>query len=104
MYQPGWQQDLNLYFSALSGRWSTYISASRAITDNHNLAMMAMDYLLSEKWRLGSLLTYYRFSDSTYNDLELTVSRVLFGQQVGLRWSAETGRVTLSAIGLSRTF
>jgi hypothetical protein len=102
--EPGWRQEVDLYLSAVSGRLSTYVSASRAITDNSNLAMVSSSYQVNNAWRLGSLLTYYRFSESSFSDVELTIGRTFFGQEVGLRWSAETGKLTLQAIGLSRAF
>jgi len=40
----------------------------------------------------------------SFDDLELTLGRAFFGQEVGLRWSARTGRLTLMAVGFSRTF
>ncbi|MCX7597600.1 MAG: hypothetical protein N2512_01845, partial [Armatimonadetes bacterium] len=57
--EPGWEQELNLYLSALSGRWSSYLSASHSITQDRDVALLSMSYRLTDTWRLGSLLTYY---------------------------------------------
>lgn len=102
--EPGWQQELNLYLSAFSGRWDSYLSASHSITEDRDVALLSMSYRLTDTWRLGSLLTYYSFESGSFDDLELTLGRVFFGQEVGLRWSARTGRLTLMAVGFSRTF
>lgn len=102
--KPGWQQELNLYLSALSGRWNSYLSASHSITEDRDVGLLSMSYRLTDTWRLGALLTYYGYEESSYEDLELTLGRVFFGQEVGLRWSAKTGKLTLMAVGFSRTF
>lgn len=104
LFYTGWRQALDLYLTAHYRRWGSYLSASRDLTDGAELATLATDYRLSDKWRLGALLTYYRFGPETFEDIEVTVGRALFGQEIGLRWSASTGRFGLSVLGFSRAF
>lgn len=101
---PGWHHELDAYYTMASGRLAAYVNASRQMSDNNDLAMVTLDYRLTDKYRLGSLLTYYSFGTDTYRDIEMTLSRVFFGQELGVRYSLETGRLTLSAVGLTRTF
>jgi len=103
-YQSGWRQALDLYFTADSGRWHSYLAASRDLTNDGELATFAMDYMLSDKWRLGSVLTYYRFREESFDDIEVTLGRMMFGQELGLRWSRETGKLSINVSGLSRRF
>jgi len=104
VYQPGWRQALDLYSTAESGRWYAYLNASRDLTNDADLLTLATDYMLSDKWRLGALLTYYSFTEEQFQDVELTLGRVFFGQEMGLRWSRQSGRLSVSVSGLSRTF
>ncbi len=104
VYQTGWRQALDLYLMAESGRWHSYLAASSDLTNDSDLATLAMAYALDDKWRLGTLLTYYRFPEESFDDVEVTVGRLFFGQELGLRWSRESGKVNLYVSGFSRSF
>jgi hypothetical protein len=102
--RKGWRQELDFYLSASRGRWRSYLSASRDLTAGSQLATWALDYQLASKWRLGSLITSYHFGGERFHDLELTLGREFYGQEIGVRWSKETGRFSISVVGLSRSF
>ncbi len=104
MLRQGWRHEVDFYLSMFSGRWSSYLTASRDLTYGGEYATLSMDYRFSEKWRLGTLLSYYKFEDEDFSDIEVTVGREFFGQEIGLRWSHETGKISLSVIGFSRSF
>jgi hypothetical protein len=103
-YTPGWHQEVDLFLSAYRGKWSSYLMASRSLTNSDQMATLSMNYRLTDTWRLGALYTQYDFGLGNFSDVEFTLARAFFGQELGLRWSRETGRLSLSAIGLNHSF
>ncbi|MBC7289555.1 MAG: hypothetical protein H5T86_16225 [Armatimonadetes bacterium] len=104
VWRRGWRHELDFYYSIFSSRWSSLLTASRDLTYGSELATLSMDYRFSEKWRVGTLLSYYSFENEDFSDVEVVLGREFFGQELGLRWSRQTGKLSLSVIGFSRAF
>ncbi len=101
---PGWQQELDLWMTAYHGRWSGYLNATHSLTTADQMATLSSDYRLTPTWRLGALYTAYNFGLGSFSDVDITLGRQFFGQELGLMWSRQTGRLSLSAVGLNRSF
>ncbi len=97
--QTGLRQTASLFSSGFRGRWSNYLNASYDITSGDLLLFASMDYRFADVWRFGVLYTYYDMQAESFSDVELVLARQLFGQEIGLRWSAETGQVSLELVG-----
>ncbi|MCD6351890.1 MAG: hypothetical protein J7M26_07215 [Armatimonadetes bacterium] len=104
VYRPGWRQTLDLFTTVESGRWYAYLTGSRDLTNDSDLLTVSTDYMLSDKWRLGALYTHYSFPGDVFSDIELTLGRIFFGQEIGVRWSRETGKLSVNVSGLARSF
>ena len=77
------------------------VSAS-AVADAN--LVCGVDYNLGPGWRLGLFGTYYDYDTADYSDLELELARALGNKELGLRYSMETGRLSLElgGFGLGR--
>ena len=101
---PGWEQELDLWMTAYQGKWTAYFNATHSLTTSNQMATLSTDYRVTPSWRFGALYTQYDFGLGSFSDTEFTLARQFFGQEFGLRWSRETGRFSVSAIGLNRNF
>ncbi len=101
---PGWEQELDLWMTAYQGKWSAYFNATHSLTTGNQMATLSTDYRVTPTWRLGALFTEYDFGIGSFSDTEFTLARQFFGQELGLRWSRQTGRFSISAVGMNRSF
>jgi len=87
-----------------AGRWSTFLNATLDLTQSDRYASAGVDYNLGPGWRLGLFGTYYDYDTADYSDLELELARALGNKELGLRYSMETGRLSLElgGFGLGR--
>jgi len=96
----GYEHLLNLNASVYHGnRWQSSLMATYELQDADTYAYWLMDYYPDDKWRVGVGATYYDFGGEAYDDIELTLARRFSGREVGLRWSRESGKLTLEMGG-----
>ncbi len=103
-FYTGWRQVLGLDVQAQhGGKWDAYLNSSYDLTEKNTSAYLYSNYYLNRLWRIGLLGTYYDFSNTSYNDIELELGRSIFNREIALRYSFETGRLTLELAGLVGT-
>jgi len=96
----GFEHLLDLSFNAYRGSiWQTYLAATYQLDDGDTYAYGLFDYYPDPRWRVGVGATYYRFDDTSFNDLEVSVGRRFEGREIGLRWSKALGTVSLELGG-----
>jgi len=104
-YRDGWRQVLFTDLRVYGDRWSAYLSGSRDLTENDTYGYLAVDYYLSDRWRLALLGTYYEFEDTKFDDVELVAGwRVWQDREIGLRYSQDSGKLSVELGGLGGTF
>ncbi len=104
-YRQDWWQVLDLNSWAVLGRWESYLRGSWDLTNDGTLASLDLIYCLNDRWRLAALGTYYKYDDTSFDDIELGLAwRVWQGREIGLRWSRDLGGVTLELGGLSSIY
>ncbi len=111
-YSAEWQQgnsggdgfDHSVGFNARASqaeKWATYFTATYDLTESDLYGCFNFDYFLSKQWRTGLLATYYDFSSSEYQDLELSLSRMFGERDVTLSYSTYTGRISVGIGGFA---
>lgn len=99
--RPGINQSLGLDFSLSHGaKWSGFLNGTWDMTVGDTYGYLAFDYYVKPKWRVGLMATHYDFSQTKYEDLEFAVARSLGSREVGLRYSVDSGRLSLEFGGL----
>ncbi len=96
---------LGLNFTTASGgKWSSYLNASYDLTEDDRYASLGFDYYPSRGWRLGLLGTHYSYADAEFSDVELELAKALGNKELGLRYSIDSGRLSLElgGFGLGR--
>ncbi|MFW5868809.1 MAG: hypothetical protein ACOCX2_13380, partial [Armatimonadota bacterium] len=92
----GYRQSVSLNLRAYHGRRvSSYATTTYDISDGEFYGFGLVDYQVDDRWRLGLAGTYYDLTDSSYDDIEVTVARQVGPTEVGLRWSEASGRISL---------
>lgn len=80
-------------------RWHSYLSGTYELPDDDAYLYWLLDYHPRRKWRIGLAASYYRFSEGSYDDFQITVARELAGREIGLRWSEERDTISLELGG-----
>ncbi len=89
-------QQVSLNVSAYRSKtWDAYANANYGITNESLYGFGAFNYRPWDKWRLGLIGSYYEFSGSAFNDVEVSMNRAIGAREVGLRWSKADGRISL---------
>jgi len=92
----GIDQQVNLNLSAAgSSKWDAYLNANYGLTDQTVYGFGALNYRPWRWYRLGLLGTYYKFSDLSFSDVEISLNRALGNREIGLRYSTADDRVSL---------
>lgn len=104
-YREGWGQGLDLTARATLDRWDMYLTGRWDLTDDYNYGALDLIYYLNDRWRLALLGTHYKLDDTKFDDIELGLGWKVWQQrEIGLRWSQETGGVSLELGGLTSSF
>ncbi len=89
----GFDQQVSLNLSAFASRkWDASLNASYGITDSNLYAFGALNYRPWRRWRIGLISNYYRFDGTSFDDLEVSLNRTIWGREVGVYWSKADGR------------
>ena len=90
--------------TASGGKWSSFLNASYDLTEDDRYASLGFDYYLSRGWRMGVLGTHYSYADAEFSDVELELAKALGNKELGLRYSLDSGRLSLElgGFGLGR--
>jgi len=92
----GINQQLNLNVNAYaSKRWDAYLNGSYGLTDETVYGFGALNYHPLPKYRIGLIGTYYKFTDQSFSDLEVSLNRALGNREIGVRYSTTDDRVSL---------
>jgi hypothetical protein len=92
----GINQELNLNVNAYaSKRWDAYLNGSYGLTDETVYGFGALNYHPLPKYRVGLIGTYYKFTDQSFSDLEVSLNRALGNREIGVRYSTADDRVSL---------
>lgn len=92
----GYRHSVGLDLRAYHGRRvSSYATTTYDLSDSEFYGFGLIDYQIDDRWRLGLAGTYYDLSETVYDDLQVTVARRLGPTEIGLRWSEESGRLSL---------
>jgi len=92
----GYEHLVNLDLRAYHGtRWSSYLTSTYDLSDEELYIFGLVDYYVDRNWRVGVSGSYYEAEDWDYDDFEVTVARRLGATEIGLRWSEESGRISL---------
>ena len=92
-----------------SPKWSLYANATQGITDHSLSAFGSFSYVFAPTWRIGLIGTYQKFrsqnvilddlgmpitvfSDYTYPDAELSLSKAVGKQEMSIIWSSSQRR------------
>ncbi len=104
-YHHGWRQVLSSYLRASGSKWQAYVSSSWDLTESDTYAELEFDYYLNDRWRLGLIGTYYQFDVDKFDDAELiTAWSVWQNREIGLRYSQDSGKLSIELGGLGGTF
>lgn len=94
--QQGINQQVNLNLSAYASRsWDAFVTSSYGVTDASLYGFATVNYRPWRKWRLGVVGSYYKFSDVSFDDIEVSFNREIGSREVGVRWSKADDRVSL---------
>ncbi len=80
-------------------KWHTYLTSTYEVPSDEVYAYLLLDYYPCRRWRVGGSAMYYRLAQGSYDDFEVTVTREVYGREVGLRWSEESQTVSLELGG-----
>ncbi len=92
----GFRQSATLDLRVYHGRrFSSYANTTYDLSGSEFYGFGLIDYTVDDNWRLQLAGTYYDLGDTDYDDVQVTVARRLGPTEIGLRWSEESGRVSL---------
>jgi len=92
----GINQQVNLNLSAFGEQaWDAYVNANYGLTDQTLYGFGALNYRPWRWYRVGLVGTYYKFSDFSFNDVEVSFNRALGNREIGLRYSTTDDRISL---------
>ncbi len=99
---PGFDQQTSLNLTAFaSRRWDASLNASYDITNQNIYGFGSLDYRPWRRWRIGLISSYYRFLGLAFDDLEVSVSRTIWGREIGVYWSKAEGHFSLQVGNLT---
>lgn len=94
--RPGANHLLGLNFTLNHGSlWNLYSNGTWDVTAGDTYGYFGFDWFFRPKLRFGLIGTHYDFDDIGYNDIELELARSFGSREIGVRYSFDTGRLSL---------
>ncbi len=82
------------------GPWEAFLTGSLDLTTDALYGVGSVSYQFTPKYRFSVYGNLYRYSSTSFTDLDFTVWRALGQQEIGLRWSTTDDRLSLQFGGL----
>lgn len=78
-----------------AGRWNSSLNATWDISQGDTFGQFSFSHYLPDDYRGGFSVSHYDFDDTSYDDVEFEIGKPIGDRDVTLRYSVETGRVSL---------
>jgi len=94
--QEGPSHQVSLNVSAFASRhWDAMVNTNWDMTEGTLYAFGSLNYRPWRRWRFGLVSSYYRYPGMSFEDMEISVNRTIWGREVGVRYSTADGHFSL---------